>query len=312
MTLTELRYVVAVSRERHFGRAAELCFVSQPTLSVAIRKLEDELGVTLFERGSGDVSVTPIGKRVVEQAQRVLEEATAIKEIASQGKDPLNEPLHLGAIYTIAPYLLSQLVRQLHKRAPKMPLLIEENYTSSLVKMLRAGELDLIVAALPIDPAGLMVQPLYDETFQVAVPADHPWAGRKRISAEDLARQPLLLLGSGHCFRDHVLNACPALNRGAAAPGSLQQTVEGSSLETIRHMVASGVGITVLPSTSINPSEKNGMLRYIPFTRPVPDRRVVIAWRKNYPRKSAIELVRQCILSCTLAGVSFLDLPVRG
>lgn len=311
MTLTELRYVVAVARERHFGRAAETCFVSQPTLSVAIRKLEEELGVVLFERGPGDVSVTPIGKRVVEQAQRVMQEAAAIKEIARQGKDPLNEPLRLGAIYTIAPYLLPHLVKQLRKRAPKMPLLIEENYTSRLLAMLRAGEVDAIVVALPIGSAGLMVWPLYDETFQVAVPAEHAWAKRSRISATDLAKQSLLLLGSGHCFRDHVLNACPALNRGSAVPGSLQQTVEGSSLETIRHMVASGVGVTVLPSSSINASEKPGLLRYIPFTRPIPDRRVVLAWRKSYPRVRAIDLLRQSILASPLAGVTFLDLPVR-
>ena len=312
MTLTELRYVVAVAREKHFGRAAQACFVSQPTLSMAIRKLEEELGVVLFERGTGDVSVTPIGARIVEQARHVVEQAAAIKEIAQQGKDPFNEPLRIGAIYTIAPYLLPQLVRQLHKRAPKMPLLIEENYTLRLLEMLRAGAVDAIIAALPVDAAGLMVQPLYDETFQVAVPADHAWAARKRISAEDLAKQPLLLLGSGHCFRDHVLAACPALNRGTAAPGSLQQTVEGSSLETIRHMVASGVGITVLPSTSINASEKQGLLRYIPFARPIPDRRVVLAWRKSFPRIGAINLLRQSILASRLSGVTFADLPLRG
>ena len=311
MTLTELRYVVAVAREKHFGRAAQACFVSQPTLSMAIRKLEEELGVVLFERGTGDVSVTPIGTRIVEQARHVVEQAAAIKEIAQQGKDPFNEPLRIGAIYTIAPYLLPQLVRQLHKRAPKMPLLIEENYTLRLLEMLRAGAVDAIIAALPVDAAGLMVQPLYDETFQVAVPADHAWAARKRISAEDLAKQPLLLLGSGHCFRDHVLAACPALNRGTAAPGSLQQTVEGSSLETIRHMVASGVGITVLPSTSINASEKQGLLRYIPFARPIPDRRVVLAWRKSFPRIGAVNLLRQSILASRLSGVTFVDPPPR-
>jgi len=309
MTLTELRYVVAVAREKHFGRAAEACFVSQPTLSVAIRKLEEELGVVLFERGPGEIAVTPVGMRIVEQAKRVVEEAAALREIASQGKDPLNEPLRLGAIYTIAPYLLPHLVKQLRKRAPRMPLLIEENYTSRLLDMLRGGDVDAIVVALPIDGAGLTVQPLYDETFQVAVPVGHAWDGRKRVSAADIARQPLLLLGSGHCFRDHVLKACPALNRGTATPGTLQQTVEGSSLETIRHMVASGVGITVLPSTSIHPGEKQSLLRYIPFTRPVPDRRVVLAWRKNFPRLRAIELLRHSILASSLPGVSFLDLP---
>ncbi|MEO8005718.1 MAG: hydrogen peroxide-inducible genes activator [Betaproteobacteria bacterium] len=307
MTFTELRYVVAVAREKHFGRAAQACFVSQPTLSVAIRKLEEELGVVLFERGPGEITLTPVGTRIVEQAKRVVEEVTAIREIAAQGQDPLNEPLRLGAIYTIAPYLLPHLVKQLRKRAPKMPLLIEENYTSRLLERLRAGDVDAILIALPVDTTGLTIQALYDETFQVAVPAGHEWEKRKRISAADLAKQPLLLLGTGHCFRDHVLNACPALKRRTASSGTLQQTVEGSSLETIRHMVASGVGITVLPGTSINPNEKHGLLRYIPFTRPVPDRRVVLAWRKNFPRLRTMELLRQGILASPLAGVTFLD-----
>jgi LysR family hydrogen peroxide-inducible transcriptional activator len=311
MTLTELRYVVALASERHFGRAADACFVSQPTLSVAIRKLEEELGVVLFERGPRDIGVTPLGRRIVEQAQRVLEQAAAIKEIASHGKDPLDEPLRLGAIYTVAPYLLPHLVRQLHKRAPKLPLLIEENYTMRLVEMLRAGELDVIVVASAIDSAGLVTQPLYDETFQVAVPALHAWAQRKRISAQELAGQSLLLLGSGHCFRDQVLDACPALDRGNAAAGSLQKTVEGGSLETIRQMVASGVGITVLPSTSINTAEKQGLLRYIAFARPIPDRRVVMVWRRSYPRVRAIDVLRQCILASPMSGVTFLDLPPR-
>lgn len=311
MTLTELRYIVAVAREKHFGRAAESCFVSQPTLSVAIRKLEEELGVALFERGPGEVALTPVGGRIVEQARRVLEDAAAIKEMARHGQDPLNEPLRLGAIYTVAPYVLPHMVKWLHKRAPHMPLLIDENYTAQLARMLRSGELDVIVLALPLEEPGLMIQPLYDEEFVVAVPVAHPWAQRKRIAATDLAKESLLLLGSGHCFRDHVLNACPALNRGAAPAGSLQKTVEGSSLETIRHMVASGVGVTVLPATSINPSEKSGLLRYIPFSRPVPDRRVVLAWRKNFPRTQAIDLVRRSILAAPLSGVTPLDLPAR-
>lgn len=311
MTLTELRYIVAVAREKHFGRAAESCFVSQPTLSVAIRKLEEELGVALFERGPGEVALTPVGARIVEQARRVLEDAAAIKEMARHGQDPLNEPLRLGAIYTVAPYVLPHMVKWLHKRAPHMPLLIDENYTAQLARMLRSGELDVIVLALPLEEPGLMIQPLYDEEFVVAVPVAHPWAQRKRIAAADLAKESLLLLGSGHCFRDHVLNACPALKRGAAPAGSLQKTVEGSSLETIRHMVASGVGVTVLPATSINPSEKSGLLRYIPFSRPVPDRRVVLAWRKNFPRTQAIDLVRQSILAAPLSGVTPLDLPAR-
>jgi len=310
MTLTELRYAVAVAQEKHFGRAAEICFVSQPTLSVAIRKLEEELGVALFERGPGEVTVTPIGARIVAQAQRVLDETAAIREIAKAGQDPLSGPLRLGTIYTIGPYLLPHLVKWMHKRAPGMPLLIEENYTTRLVGMLKGGELDVILVALPFEESGLMVQPLYDEPFVAAVPADHHWAQRKHLAAADLAKESLLLLGTAHCFRDHVLNACPALNRDAAA-GSLQKTVEGSSLETIRHMVASGVGITVLPTSSINPREKNDLLRYIPFSRPVPDRRVMLAWRKSFPRAEAVELLRQSVLCAPLQGVSFLNLPPK-
>ncbi len=309
MTLTELRYVVAVAREKHFGRAAQACFVSQPTLSVAIRKLEEELGIVLFERGPGEIAITPVGLRVVEQAKRVVEEVAAIREIASQGKDPLNEPLRLGAIYTIAPYLLPHLVKQLRKRAPKMPLLIEENFTRRLVDMLRGGEVDAIIVALPIDGTGFSVQPLYDETFQVAVRLAMPGKAANACPPPISPGSRCCCSAAGIAFRDHVLNACPALNRGSALPGTLQQTVEGSSLETIRHMVASGVGITVLPSTSIHPDEKQSLLRYIPFTRPIPDRRVVLAWRKNFPRLRAIELLRQGVLASALPGVRFLDLP---
>ncbi|MBI2313788.1 MAG: LysR family transcriptional regulator [Betaproteobacteria bacterium] len=310
MTLTELRYIVAVARERHFGRAAEACFVSQPTLSVAIRKLEEELGVTLFERGPAEVTLTPIGRQVVEQAQRVLEETAAIKEIARQGKDPLAGPLRLGAIYTIGPYLLPRLIPILHKRAPQMPLLIQENYTSRLVESLRNGELDVIVIASEIGEPGVLVQPVYDEPFVVALPRGHRWEKRKTLRAEELAEESLLLLGTGHCFRDQVLKVCPALNRAAATPGSLQKTLEGSSLETIRHMVASGVGITVLPVASVGKAQTAaGLLRYRPFARPVPDRRVALAWRKSFPRTQAVEAVRQAIVAAEIPGVMPLDLP---
>ena len=242
MTLTELRYVVAVARTRHFGRAAEACFVSQPTLSVALKKLEDELGVALFERGSGEVTPTAVGARIVEQAQRVLEQAAQIKEVAKLGKDPLQGPLRLGMIYTIAPYLLPPLVRLLHKRAPQMPLLLQENYTPRLREMLKQGELDAAILALPFEEPGFALQPLYDEPFVLAVPRDHAWAARKSVKASDLSKQAVVLLGTGHCFRDQVLQAAPALNRfgsGAAdsAEDGIQRSFEGSSLETIRQMV---------------------------------------------------------------------------
>ena len=312
MTLTELRYIVSLARTRHFGRAAESCFVSQPTLSVAIRKLEEELGVALFERGTSEVAVTPIGERIVEQAQRVLEESAAIKSIAQQGRDQLLGPLRLGAIYTIAPYLLPSLIPGLHQLAPQMPLHLEENFTARLAERLKQGELDVIIIALPFAEPGVVTQALYDEPFMVAMPKTHPWCKKKLIPGAQLAEENLLLLGSGHCFRDQVLQACPALNRSSAAPGSMQRTFEGSSLETIRHMVASGAGITVLPCSAIGPSQhESKLLAFRPFAAPVPGRRVALAWRKSFPRPQALEAVRQAALAALLPCVSMLDLPAE-
>ena len=310
MTLTELRYIVAVARERHFGRAAESCFVSQPTLSIAIRKLEEELGVTLFERGASEITITPIGGQIVEQASRVLEESALIKHIAQQGKDPLSGPLRLGAIFTIGPSLLPHLIPLLHKRAPNMPLLIQESFTTRLSEQLKQGEVDVIIISLPFEESGIVTQPLYDEPFQVVAPAKHAWEKRKTIPAHDLATETLLLLGSGHCFRDQVMKVCPALNRFSATPGSMQQTLEGSSLETIRHMVASGAGVTVLPCSAIGASkQENKLLVFRPFSKPIPTRRVALAWRKRFPRPEAVEVVRQAVLACDLPCVIKLDGP---
>lgn len=303
MTLTELRYIVAVARERHFGRAAQSCFVSQPTLSVAIKKLEEELGAVLFERAPGEVSVTPIGQRVVEQAQRVLEESARVKDIAQSAKDPLAGLLRLGTIYTIGPYLLPKLIPVLRRKAPSMQLLIQENYTHKLAEGLKQGEVDVIVVALPFSEPGVATRALYDEPFLVALPQGHPLEKKKHISADELTRESLLLLGAGHCFRDQVLDLCSTVQRGPRGP--LARTLEGGSLETIRQMVASGVGLTVLPSTSVPTAESaNDLIRIRPFARPVPDRRVVLAWRKSFPRPQAIEALRQAILACNLPQVT--------
>ncbi|HWK62853.1 MAG TPA: LysR substrate-binding domain-containing protein [Eoetvoesiella sp.] len=307
MTLTELKYIVAVARERHFGRAADACFVSQPTLSVAIRKLEDELGVVLFERGGAEVGVTPIGLRVVDQAQRVLEEATNLKEIARQGHDPLAGPLRVGVIYTIGPYLLPRLVPAQIEITPQMPLILQENYTTRLLELLRQGEIDCAIVALPIPDSGLMVQPLYDEPFVVAVPKSHPWAKLKEIRSSDLKNETMLLLGTGHCFRDQVLEVCPELSRFSASSEGIQRTFEGSSLETIRHMVAAGIGITVLPASSLSVhNAQSDLLAYVPFVKPIPDRRVVLAWRKSYPRPTAIEALISAIHRSRLPGVEYI------
>src|ERR671936_1278838 len=266
MTLTELRYIVAVAHERHFGRAAEACFVSQPTLSVAVKKLEEELEVMLFERGPGEVTVTPAGQRIVEQAQRVLEEASRIREIAQAGRDPLAGPLRLGAIYTIGPYLLPKLIPILRRTVPAMQLHIQENFTHRLAEALKSGEVDVILIALPFDEPGVETRAVYDEPFLVAIPKGHAWEGRKRITSEELTKESLLLLGEGHCFRDQVLEFCHAVRSRDRSP--LARTVEGGSLETIRQMVAGGVGVTVLPSTSVGAGGAGDLIRILPFARP--------------------------------------------
>ncbi|RTZ48189.1 LysR family transcriptional regulator [Candidimonas sp. SYP-B2681] len=307
MTLTELKYIVAVARERHFGRAAEACFVSQPTLSVAIRKLEEELGVVLFERGGTEVGITPIGLRVVAQAQRVLEEGANLREIARQGHDPLAGPLRVGVIHTIGPYLLPRLVPTQIAATPQMPLLLQENFTSRLLELLRQGEIDCAIVALPLPESGLMVHPLYDEPFLVAVQKNHPWTKLKEIDATSLKDETMLLLGSGHCFRDQVLEVCPELSRFSASSEGIQRTFEGSSLETIRHMVAAGIGVTVLPTSSLSmPGLENNLLAYIPFKKPAPDRRVVLVWRKSFPRPAAIDALIGAIRACNLPGVNYL------
>jgi len=303
MTLTELRYIVAVARERHFGRAAEACFVSQPTLSVAIKKLEEELELKIFERGGNEVTVTPLGEEVVQQAQLVIEQAGAIKQIAQRGKDPLAGPLRLGVIYTIAPYLLPEMVKLSIEKLPQMPLILQENFTNRLLDQLRLGEIDCAILAEPFPDSGLALAPLYDEPFVVATPLDHPLAKLESVSPEALKRETLLLLGAGHCFRDHVLEVCPEHARFSPDSEGIRKSFEGSSLETIKYMVASGIGVTVVPVLAAHPSPQ---LRYVPFSDPVPKRRIVLAWRRTFPRFEAIAALRNVIYDCRLEGVEWL------
>lgn len=298
MTLTELRYIVTLAQERHFGRAAERCFVSQPTLSVAVKKLEEELGIALFERSKSTVQVTPLGEKIVEQAQRVLEQTSVIKELANAGKDQLASPLRLGAIYTIGPYLFPHLIPELRRGAPQMPLYIEEGFTGNLRRKLRSGELDAIIIALPFTETDVVTKALYEEAFEVLMPADHPWSGRDVIQKEELLKERLLLLGEGHCFRDQILEACPAISQKLNSPNNTL-TAEGGSLETIRHMVASKLGITVLPSSAVGTVHyESGLLVSRPFAPPAPARTVAIAWRASFPRPKAIDAVTEAIARC--------------
>lgn len=251
MTLTELKYIVALARDRHFGKAAQACSVSQPTLSVAIKKIEDELDVKLFERNAHEITVTPLGQEIVQQAQSVLDQASMIRDIARRGKDPLAAPLRLGVIYTIGPYLLPDLVRQNLACTPQMPLMLQENLTVKLLEDLRAGDIDCAILAQPFPDAGLAIAPLYDEPFMAAVPFGHALAQRPHISAQELKRETMLLLGHGHCFRDHVLQVCPEFAHFSSTSQGIAQRFEGSSLETIKYMVAAGMGVTLVPRLSV-------------------------------------------------------------
>lgn len=292
MTLNELRYIIAVARERNFRRAADRCFVSQPALSLGVQKLEDELGVQLFERSKTEVSVTPVGQQVIEQAQRVLEEITRLKTLARQGQDPLVGSLRLGVIYTIGPYLLPELIPALHQRAPNMPLEVEENTTANLEQLLRSGSIDVAIVALPFDVPGVVTEPLYDESFVVAVPQSHAWGQREAIGAEELSSEKVLLLASGHCFSNQVVEACPELQRKGG------EVLQGNSLETIRNMAASGLGITVLPCSANSERYQSPLLKVLPFQdHPVPSRRVAIAWRKSFVREAAIHALAEAVHS---------------
>lgn len=300
MTLTELRYIVTLARERHFGRAAEKCHVSQPTLSVALKKVEQRLGITLFERSSTEVRPTPLGEQIAWQAERVLEESARLDEIAGQGKDPLSGTLRLGVIFTIAPYLLPRLIPALHARAPHMPLYLHENFTVRLAEKLRRGELDVIIVADPFSEPGIVASPLYDEPFCVVLPSGHPLAKQKRLPPEAIAAENLLLLGQGNCFRDQVVQACPKLSE----PGGMSGALEGSSLETVRHMVASGAGISVVPCSAAESwPQDEALIEYRHFVDPAPFRRVLLAWRVTFPRPQAIDAVREAIRGALPPGV---------
>ncbi len=301
MTLTEMRYIVALARERHFGKAAEACHVSQPTLSVALKKVEGQLGAALFERTAAEVRITALGERIVAQAKRVLDEAVVLEEIAESTGDPLSGQLRVGIIYSIAPYLLPQFIPALHQQAPNMPLFLKEDFTGNLIPALKAGELDVIVIALPFAEPGLVAQPVYEEPFRVVVPATHPWSLRDAIPADELDGESLLLLGQGNCFRDQVLESCPRLT----APDGLANSLEGGSLETIRYMVASGAGIAVMPSTAADPLvDKEALVKVLPFVGKPPSRTVGLVWRVTFPRPQAIDVVRAALLSCQLPGAS--------
>lgn len=284
MTLNELKFIVAVAQEKNFRRAAEKCFVTQPALSLGIKKLEEELGVSIFERSRSEVAPTQVGIKLIEQANIIMEEANRLKEMAKLGTNPLNGVFKLGMIHSVGPYLLPEMIPILREMAPNMPLEVEENLTANLEVQLKNAVIDAAIIALPFEIPGIQVQTLYDEAFQVVVPAHHAWANRKVIQPQELSDEKVLLLNSGHCFSNQVTQACPELSRKG-------EVLQGNSLETIRNMVASNLGITVLPASATAARYENPLIKVIPFAKPIPSRRIAIAWRKSFVRNEAIETI---------------------
>jgi LysR family transcriptional regulator, hydrogen peroxide-inducible genes activator len=297
MTLTELQYIVIVAQERHFGRAAERASVTQPALSLAVKKLEEELGTAIFERRRKRIELTSLGEQIVHQAQRVIEEAEHVKILAAQGKDQLNGRLRFGVIATVGPYILPDLVPLLTARAPKMPLELEENLTQNLVGMLKSGKLDVIMIALPFQEPGILTSALYDEPFLAVVPAGHPWQKKKLLDSSELRTEKVLLPHAGHCFRQQVLDACPELSRSDA------EGWQGNSLETIRQMVVSGLAITVLPCSAVTPKHRNKRLVAIKMADPAPGRRIGLAWRRGFTRPQVIDVIREAVHALKVPGL---------
>lgn len=282
MNLSELKFIIAVAKEKNFRRAADKCFVSQPALSLAIKKLENELNIIIFERSRTEVKITPAGEKIIDQAIIILDEVSKLKDLSSAGQEQLNIPLKIGLIYSVAPYLLPLIIPILRKSTPNMPLDVEENITKNLEKSLKSGTIDAAVIALPFNIPGVENIPLYDEEFNVVVPSNHIWAEKKVIDAKSLSNEKVLLLNNEHCFSNQVIEACPELSKKS-------EILQGNSLETIRNMVASNLGISVLPKTATAQNYTNPLVKIIPFKSPVPFRRIAIAYRKSTVRMEAIE-----------------------
>jgi len=307
MTLTELRYILAVAKEGHFGRAAKACFVSQPTLSLGIKKLEDELGVTLFERGSRDINITPVGHKILAQTETALREINTIKKVAKLNKDPMSTPIRIGAIYTVGPYLYPSILPILRRNHPQLPLLIEENYTSNLTHRLHNGDIDVALISLPFNEPGIETCVLYEEPFVVLLPSSHELTSHKVVNIDDIARETVLLLGPQHCIRDQILEICPKCIHSIEDDMDLQTTLEGGSLETIRHMVAGGVGVTILPATAACEEKyKHRLVSIRRFKNIKPSRQVALAWRKGFPRMPAVRSLINSIVMCDLSGVKMI------
>ena len=291
MNLRDLEYLVAVDDERHFNKAAERCFVSQPTLSGQLKKLEEQLGVQLIERSTRRVVMTDVGMAVAAQARRVLSAARGIREIAESFHDPMAGDLQLGLIPTLAPYLLPQIMPTLREQYPHLKLWLHEQQTAVLMERLRNAELDLLILALPVPAHEFTELDLFREPFWMAVPADDPLASAQQASLGDLQGRELMLLEEGHCLREHALDVC--LTAGATRHNAFQAT----SLETLRHMVGEGMGTTLIPQLAV-PEKRDGAVRYRPFKAPAPSRRIGMLYRKGSYRAETFAAIGESITGC--------------
>lgn len=290
MTLSELRFVVSVAQEKNFRRAAAKSFVSQPALSLAIKKIESELGVLIFERNRMGISLTTVGEKIVNQAQIVLEEADKIKAISVVEKNTQEVEIKIGLIYSIAPYLLPSIIPLVKNSCPEIILEAEEDITTNLIKKLEEGSIDAAIIALPFVVPGIETQPLYDEPFKVLIPTKHPWNNKQKINAKELKNEKILLLDNTHCFSMQIREACPGISDKA-------EVQAGTSLETIRNMVASNLGISILPQSATANNYSNDLINILPFENPIPFRRVAMAFRRGSSKQSSLVKIIKSITS---------------
>lgn len=298
MTLQELKYLVALADHGHFGRAAEACFITQSTLSTQIKKLEDFLGVTLFDRSLKRVNPTPIGREILQAARNIVEEAERIRELAKHAQDPMARTIHLGVIPTLGPYYLPHALTLVHRKHPELRMLLREEMTPHILEHLVEGKLDAGLLALPVTDDSLRVEPLFYEPFYAALPAGHALAKRDALKVSDIMAEKLLLLDEGHCLRDQALDVC-----GAGSAG--REEVRATSLETLRQMVAMGLGLTLLPALAVDagPRASKKAVEIRPFKSPPPGRTIALVWRKRAPFPETFERLAQTLKDALPGGV---------
>lgn len=304
MNLRDLRYFIALADLRHFGRAAEACHVSQPTLSTQLKKLEDELGVQLIERAPRQVMLTPAGRDILERARRVIAEVEQMRETARRTADPEAGSVRLGLFPTLGPYLLPHVVPNIRRRFPRLELLLVEEKTENVLQMLREGRLDAGVLALPLHEEWLEIEALFEEPFLLALPNGHPLAKQRELKLAELSQQHLLLLEDGHCLRDQALEVCQL------AGASEKEGFRATSLETLRQMVAAGVGLTLLPMLAVKPPvPASENIRLLPFRQPAPTRKLALVWRKSSAMSDFLRKLAQVLKDLPPGLLSAMPAP---